>query len=263
MPSVLIIGAHPDDAEVKGAGTTCRWVEHGIRVTFAIMTDGSAGHHQMSANDLVARRLAEAKESATRLGAAVEWLGYPDGLLVPSLEARLDVIRLIRRTKADLVLTHRPADYHPDHRYTAQIVQDAAYMVTVPRIAPEVPILKHNPIFAYFHDRFTKPTPFTPHVVVPVDDYVERIVHSLDAHASQFYEWLPHNMGILNQIPTDPNARQQQLKEWFVGRYCLKSSELSPGSAPPKSSFVEAWEISEYGSPLTPESRRQLFPFLD
>ncbi len=137
----------------------------------------------------------------------MEWLGYPDGLLTPSLEARLDVIRLIRRVKPDLILTHRPADYHPDHRYTGQLVQDAAYMVTVPRIAADTPTLTTNPIFGYLSDRFQKPTPFVPDVVVGIDAEMDRIADALDAHESQFYEWLPHNMGILAQVPADESER--------------------------------------------------------
>ncbi len=262
MPSVLIIGAHPDDAEVKAAGTTSLWVKHGIQVTFGIMTDGSAGHHSMLANDLIRRRQAEAMEAATRLGARVEWLGYPDGLLVPSLEARLDVIRLIRRVKADLVLTHRPADYHPDHRYTGQLVQDAAYMVTVPRIASDSPPLTTNPIFGYLSDRFQKTSLFVPDVVVGIDSEMDRVADALDAHESQFYEWLPHNMGILGQVPTDPAERKRQLRDWFFGHYCLKSSDLPKGKSPQGSTYIEAFEISEYGSPLSPDARRQLFPFL-
>jgi LmbE family N-acetylglucosaminyl deacetylase len=262
MPSVLIIGAHPDDAEVKAAGTTALWVKHGIQVTFGIMTDGSAGHQSMTTGDLIRRRETEAKEAATRLGADVEFLGYPDGLLMPSLEARLDVIRLIRRTRADLVLTHRPADYHPDHRYTSQLVQDAAYMVTVPRIAPDAPPLSTNPIFGYLSDRFQKPVPLEPQVIVGIDDQIDRITDALDAHGSQFYEWLPFNMGILGQVPTDPAQRKSQLRDWFFGQYCLKSLDFPTADVPANATYVEAFQISEYGSPWTPQARRRLFPFL-
>jgi LmbE family N-acetylglucosaminyl deacetylase len=263
MPSVLIIGAHPDDAEVKASGTTSLWAEHGVRVTFGIMTDGSAGHHSMPAAELIGRRETEARASGARLGAAVEWLGYPDGLLTPSLEARLDVIRLIRRVQADLVLTHRPVDYHPDHRYTGQLVQDAAYMVTVPRIAPDTPALRQNPIFGYLSDRFVKPTAMSLDVVVGVDNQAEAMLDSLDAHESQFYEWLPYNMGILAEVPQDKQARRRQLGEWFFEKYCLKASELPAGRAPNGARLVEAFEISEFGAPLTSEARKKLFPFLD
>jgi hypothetical protein len=159
-------------------------------------------------------------------------------------------------------LTHRPADYHPDHRYTGQLVQDAAYMVTVPRIASDTPPLTTNPIFGYLSDRFQKPAPLDPQVIVGIDEVIDEIADALDAHESQFYEWLPHNMGILGQVPTDPAERKRQLRDWFFGHYCLKSSDLPTGKAPANAKYVEAFEISEYGSLLTPDARRQLFPFL-
>jgi LmbE family N-acetylglucosaminyl deacetylase len=261
MPSVLIVVAHPDDAEVKAAGTTALWARQGFRITFGIMTDGSAGHQSMAVGELIRRREAEAREGARRLGAEVEMLGYPDGLLTPSLEARLDVIRLIRRVQPDLVLTHRPADYHPDHRYTGQLVQDAAYMVTVPRIASDTPALSRNPIFGYLSDRFSQPVPFRPDVVVPIDSVLDRVIDSLDAHESQFYEWLPFNMGIIEQVPADPAARPALLRDWFLGRYALRASEFPAVGDSPKGEFVEAFEISEYGAPLTAEARARLFPF--
>jgi len=67
---------------------------------------------------------------------------------------------LIRNWNADVVITHRPYDYHPDHRNTAIAVQDAAFLVTVPNVAPDAPALKKNPVFLYSSDRFQKPLPF-------------------------------------------------------------------------------------------------------
>lgn len=258
-PRILIIGAHPDDAEIKAAGTAVLWARAGARVTFASVTDGSAGHHEMPPRELAERRRHEAMAAARVLGVGSEILGYPDGRLEPTLAARLDIVRLIRRQQPDLVLTHRPNDYHPDHRYTSQLVQDAAYLVTVPHVATETPFLKSNPVFGYLSDRFTKPLPFQADVVVPIDGAIDRVIDALDCHASQFYEWLPFNMGILNDVPADPTERRKLLEQWYRGAYARRASDFS--SAASSQEIVEAFEISEYGSPLTPQLRERLFPF--
>ncbi|MBX9656745.1 PIG-L family deacetylase [bacterium] len=261
MPKVLVIGAHPDDCELKAGGTARQWVDHGFDVTFVSVTDGRAGHHEMPAEELVVRRKEEARRAAQALGVKSIVLDHHDGELLPTLEARLDIIRLIRCEKPDLVLTHRPNDYHPDHRYTSQLVQDAAYMVTVPRIAPEVPALRIDPVFGYLSDHFTSPTPFRADVIVPIDVAMDALLAAIDAHASQFYEWLPYNMGILDNVPTDPSARKKLVADWFQDGYALKSIQFRERVHDASVTFVEAFEISEYGAKLTDERRNLLFPF--
>src|SRR5437879_8205497 len=159
-PRVLVLGAQPDDADIKAGGTSALWIAQGFEVLLVSVTDGGAGHHTLPRQQLVERRRAEAKAAGAVIGADYQLLHFPDGELMPSLEARLRLIRLIREFRPDLILTHRPADYHPDHRYTAQLVQDAAYMVTVPAVCPEAAHLERNPVIAYFSDSFRKPCPF-------------------------------------------------------------------------------------------------------
>ena len=262
MPRILVIGAHPDDAEVKAGGTAIQWVRHGFEVTFVSVTDGSAGHHVMSAPELAARRKREAEAAAKVLGVRAMILGFPDGGLLPTLEARDAIIRLIRQIDPDLVLTHRPNDYHPDHRYTSQLVQDAAYMVTVPRVAPAIPALRRDPVFGYLSDRFQKPVPFSADVIVPINDVLPQVIAAFDCHESQFYEWLPYNMGILDAVPAEPEKRSLLLKEWFTASYARRLDEWPDRASGQAVSFVEAFEISEYGAPLTPMLRETLFPFL-
>lgn len=252
MPKILVIGAHPDDCEIKAGGTALQWAEQKFDVTFVSVTDGRAGHHQMAPAELAERRAKEAASAARILGVTSRILGYPDGQILPTLEARGAIIRLIREEAPDLVLTHRPNDYHPDHRYTAQLVQDAAYLVTVPLVAPETPPLARNPIFGYLSDHFQKPTPFAADVVVPLAPrVVDRLVDALDAHESQFYEWLPFNMGILDTVPSDRPMRKELLREWYVGQFARRV----------EGKCVEAFEISEYGAPLADADRARLFPF--
>src|SRR5512136_2694595 len=167
-PRILCIGAHPDDAESGAAGTAALWIAKCYHVKFVAVTNGDIGHWKESGPELARRRKAEVEHGARRVGYAFEILDNHDGELQPTLENRKAITRLIREWRADVVITHRPNDYHPDHRYTGVLVQDAAYMVTVPFFCPDIPILKKNPAFFYYPDRFQKPTPFRPDVVVDI-----------------------------------------------------------------------------------------------
>ena len=168
----------------------------------------------MGGGALAKRRRAEAKESARRLGIEYEVLDNHDGELLPTLEVRKQIIRRIREWNADIVIAPRPNDYHPDHRYTGVLVQDAAYMVVVPNVCPDVPPLRKNPVFLYYEDGFQKPNPFRPDVAVAIDDVFDKKIDALDAHVSQFYEWLPWVDGDLDKVPADPEAR----KRWLADR---------------------------------------------
>src|ERR1700738_1410912 len=149
---VIAFGAHPDDCDIRAAGTAALFARMGHAVKFVSVTNGDAGHQSMGGVPLAQRRLAEAMESARRLGIEYEVLDNHDGELLPTLEVRQQVIRRIRQWQADIVRAPRPNDYHPDHRYTGVLVQDAAYMVVVPNVAPDTPPLRRNPVFLYYED---------------------------------------------------------------------------------------------------------------
>lgn len=267
---VLAIGAHPDDCDLKAGGVACKYTDRGHKVRFVSMTNGAAGHHKQAGATLVRRRLAEAEAAADIAGIEFHLLDNPDGRFEPSVETRDDLIRLIRDCEPDLVLTHRPNDYHPDHRYTAQLVRDAAYMVTVPNVCPTVSALDRNPIFAYMSDTFERPYPFEPDVVVDIDNTAERKHEMLDCHESQMYEWLPYNEGILEEVPDDPDARY----EWLCDGGLPHTDALTDvadryrdalvakyGEADEEITYAEAFETSEYGRPLTDTEAERLFPF--
>ena len=209
---VIAIGAHPDDCDIKAGGIAAKYAALGHKVRFVSVTNGDAGHQAEGGGMLAARRRAEAQESGRRLGIEYIVLDNHDGELVPSLDVRLQIIRQIREWDADIVIAPRPNDYHPDHRYTGILVQDASYMVTVPNIASDTPAIKKNPLFLYFSDRFSRPQPFRPDIVVSIDDVLEKKYSGLDAHVSQFYEWLPWHAGVLDEVPSDPDARLAWLK---------------------------------------------------
>ncbi|HTE31497.1 MAG TPA: PIG-L family deacetylase, partial [Chryseolinea sp.] len=165
---IIMIGAHPDDCDQDGGGTAILFAKLGYAVKFVSVTNGDAGHQTTGGGVLAKRRLAEAKEAGKRYGVEYDVLGNHDGELLPSLEVRLQVIRKIREWNADIVISPRPNDYHPDHRYTGVLVQDAAYMVAVPNVASDTPPLKKNPVFLYFQDFFQRPNPFRPDIAIDI-----------------------------------------------------------------------------------------------
>src|SRR6266478_3750062 len=198
---VIAFGAHPDDCDIRAAGTAAKFAQMGHLVKFVSVTNGDAGHQTEGGGALAKRRRLEAKESARRLGIEYEVLDNHDGELLPTLDVRLQIIRRIRQWNADIVLAPRPNDYHPDHRYTGVLVQDAAYMVVVPNVAPDTPALRKNPVFMYFQDGFQKPNAFSPDIAVSIDDVIEKKIDMMDSHRSQFYEWLPWVDGKLDSVP--------------------------------------------------------------
>ena len=264
---IIAFGAHPDDCDGRAGGTGAKWAALGHHVKFVAVTNGDAGHQSQGGGALAARRRAEAAEAGRRAGIeAYETLDNHDGELVPSLEVRKQIIRKIREWNADIVLGPRPNDYHPDHRYTGMLVQDAAYMVTVPNICPDTPALRKNPVFFYFQDGFQRPNPFRPDVVVAIDDVAGKKLAMLDAHTSQMYEWLPWHDGALDQVPKDPEARKQWLSTRYAARGKVTPALLEElkkwyGAQADSIKTVEAFEICEYGQRPAREQLLRLFPF--
>jgi LmbE family N-acetylglucosaminyl deacetylase len=208
---LIAFGAHPDDCDLGAGGLAAKYAAQGHKVKFVSLTNGDAGHQSISGDPLAKRRRAEAQEAGRRIGIEYEVLDNHDGKLLPTLDVREQVIREIRNWKADIVLAPRPNDYHPDHRYTGVLVQDASYMVIVPSLVPDAPPLRRNPIFLYYSDRFTRPQPFRPDIAVSIDDVYDKKVDMLDAHVSQFYEWLPWTVEASDQVPKDSAERKKWL----------------------------------------------------
>ncbi len=263
---IIAFGAHPDDCDSRVAGTAAKWAALGHLVKFVSVTSGDAGHQSQGGGALAMRRRAEAREAGRRLGIAeYETLDNHDGELLPTLEVRGQIIRRIRQWNADLVLSPRPNDYHPDHRYTGILVQDAAYMVVVPNICPDTPPLRRNPVFMYFQDGFQRPNPFRPDVAVAIDEVIEKKFAALDAHESQVYEWLPWVAGNLDKVPQDPGARREWLRKGRFGRPLGETVREALrkwyGAQADSVRHVEAFEVCEYGSRPSDKELRRLFPF--
>jgi LmbE family N-acetylglucosaminyl deacetylase len=240
-------------------------------VQLVSVTNGDAGHQSMGGGSLAERRTKEAQSAGQAIGAAYVVLDNHDGELMPTLENRRAIIKLIREFNPDLLFTHRPNDYHPDHRYTGILVQDAAYMVMVPNIVAGTPAMKKNPVIMFLSDHFTEPAPFKADIVVAIDDVIEKKIDMYHCHESQMYEWLPWIGGYLQDVPEKKEERRAWLAKGRVipdaqriaDRYREKLIELYGQSKGSSIRYAEAFQISEYGGSVTDDNRKLLFPFFD
>ncbi len=263
--NVIVFGAHPDDCDVDAGGTAILFSKMGHKVKFVSLTNGDAGHYAMGGGELAKIRIAEAQEAGKRFGVEYTVLDNHDGELMPTLENRLKVIREIRKWNADIVIAPRPNDYHPDHRYTGVLVQDAAYMVIVPNIAADTPPLEKNPVFLYSEDRFQKPSPFEPDIAVIIDDVFEQKIHAMAAHESQFFDWLPWTSGNLDKVPKDEKGRLEFLANWRSFKpntATLKCLKKWYGGTAVNAKHTEGFEICEYGKQPSDTEIKRLFPML-
>jgi len=267
---VLIFGAHPDDPDFSAGGVAALYAKRGDVVKMVSLTNGDAGHHEMGGAPLAWRRRIEAAEAGKQLGVEYITLDIHDANLLPTLENREQVIAVTREFQPDLVMVCRPNDYHPDHRYTSQLVQDASYLLTVPNVVSRVPHLRTMPTIVYTWDHFQKPYPFQADVVVSIDEVIEQKLNALHCHTSQVYEWLPYNGGYLDQVPATDAERRAWLGKARSDRF-RRAAELYHdqlvaaygGERARAVQYAEAFEACEYGTPLNAENRGRLFPFFE
>jgi LmbE family N-acetylglucosaminyl deacetylase len=265
---LLCFGAHPDDCEMQASGLAALWTGAGGAARFVSMTDGSSGHQELGGAKLAQMRRAEALSGAAAVGADSAVLDNHDGELLPTLENRHKVIRTIREFQPDLVVCHRINDYHPDHRYTGVIVQDACYMVMVPNVLPNAPVPDREPVVIFMSDKFKKPNPFQADLVFDLDPVIEKKLDSITCHASQMLEWLPWIDRYAEELPEGADERREYVRararQGFGAEADRFRSELVAkyGEARgPSIRYAEAFEVSEYGAPLTEELSGLLFPF--
>jgi LmbE family N-acetylglucosaminyl deacetylase len=255
---VIVFGAHPDDCDLEAGGIAIMYAKMGHKVKFVSMTNGDAGHQSMGGGALAKRRMAEAQEAGRRFGVEYTVLDNHDGELMPTLENRLKVIREIRNWKADIVLTHPSNDYHPDHRYTSLLIQDASFMVLVPNVAPDTPPLKKNPIFMWF-------SVTDPDVAVDIDNVADQKLYAAAAHESQFFEWLPWLDGTLEKVPKSNEERLKFMKIWLVSpndavRLCLKKWYGDARAS--KILYTESFKLADYSRKPDHDELVKLFPVI-
>jgi LmbE family N-acetylglucosaminyl deacetylase len=266
---IIAFGAHPDDCELQVGGVATMWAAQGHHVKLVSVTNGDIGHWREAGGPLAQRRRTEVEATAKIFGTSVEVLDNHDGELLPTLENRRTIIRLIREWKADLVLSPRPNDYHPDHRYTGILVQDAAYMVTVPFICPDVPPLKSNPIFMYYTDRFMKPNPSQPEIAVSIDQVIDKKLDGLAVMESQFLEGGANgHEGLMPKNAADRIRRVKEVRDGHAARnigvanrFRSVLTEWYGEKAAANVKYAEAFEICEYGRRPDKTELKRLFPF--
>jgi LmbE family N-acetylglucosaminyl deacetylase len=266
---IVVIGAHPDDAEYRGAGVAMKWARMGHHVLLVSATNGDIGHWQIAGGPLAVRRKKEVTEVDRRLGGSTQVLDIHDGEILPTLENRRMITRLIRNWNADIVVANRPNDYHPDHRYTSILVQDSAYMVGVPFFCPDMPSLKRNPVYLYSSDRFQKPNPFHPDVAVAIDDVIEPTLDALLVMESQIHEGGADGNATL--YPTGDEAgrqrRRDEVRRNLARRYAAEADRFRDAlvktygeSRARGVRYAQAFEVCEYGRQPTAEELKGMFP---
>lgn len=258
MLTFLMIGAHPDDMDLRAGGLAVRLRQKGHQVIFLSATNGNAGHMSMSRDALRCRHMQEMAEAAKVYGIRYETLDIDDGYLTPDIPTRETLLRYIRREKPDVIITHRSCDYHPDHRACGQLVCDCSYLVGVPLLCPDVPALRTAPVILFTEDRFTSPAPFRCDIAIPCDDVIDQKMRGVLCHRSQFYEWLPydgHWEEVLNS-QTDEEATQL-LTVRHLKRFSAPVQRF-PDCFPAGTRYGEVFQLDEYGGSMTDEIRQAM-----
>jgi LmbE family N-acetylglucosaminyl deacetylase len=266
---IIVFGAHPDDAEYRGAGVAMKWAKMGHHVKLVSATNGDIGHWQSAGGPLALRRRNEVMEVARRLGVTTEVVDIHDGEIMPTLENRRIITRLIRQWNADIVITNRPNDYHPDHRYTSILVQDSAFMVTVPFFCPDTPALKKNPVFLYAPDGFQRPNAFRADVAVGIDDVIEPTLDALLVMESQIHEGGANGQaGLYPEDEAGRQRRREEVRKNLAGRYGGYANRYRDALVKfygedrgRKIRYAQAFEVCEYGRQPSRDELKRIFPF--
>lgn len=176
---ILAFGAHPDDVELFAGGTLAKMAALGYSTGVVDMTRGELG-----TRGTPARRKKEADKAAGILGLRIrENLGLKDGHVTVTPEARLKVIRILRKYRPQIVLTHYWDDNHPDHVHTSQLVAEAAHHSGLAKIKTAQARYR-PPVLLYFK----LPRQLTPSFVVDVSDYIEQRRAAIGAYGSQLFD---------------------------------------------------------------------------
>lgn len=264
---IIAFGAHPDDAELKASGVAALWAAAGHKVKFVAMTNGDVGHFESAGGPLAKRRRAEVEQCAKILGIETEVLDIHDGELMPTLENRRTVSRLIRNWQADIVMGHRPYDYHPDHRYTGVLLDDSAVVVVAPFFVPDTPPVARNPVYMYYSDGFQDPKPFTPSVVVGIDAVAEKKWQCVSAMPSQFADKDSWQGRTVPNVPAGDRERAAFLLDIVRKRNAAVADQyrdrlvaLYGEERGRKVQYAEAFQLGQYGRQASADELKGMFP---
>ncbi|MBA2356307.1 MAG: PIG-L family deacetylase [Acidobacteria bacterium] len=264
---IIAFGAHPDDAELRAAGVAAMWAAQGHQVKFVAATNGDIGHFSQAGGPLAQRRTKEVQECARILGITTEVLDIHDGELEPTLETRRTFARKIREWQADIVMGHRPYDYHPDHRNVGVLLNDTAVVVGAAFFVPDTPPTRGNPIYVNYPDGFTDPKPFEPTVVVDIDAVAEKKWQCVAAMPSQFADADSWQGRTLPNVPKDEAARKTYILETMKGWLAADADQYRPQliarygqERGAKVKYVEAFQLNQYGRQIKPDELSAMFP---
>ena len=258
MLTFLMIGAHPDDMDLRASGLAMKLVEKGHRAVFLSVTNGNAGHMAMDREALRLRRFREMEGAAAVFGVPYDTLDIDDGYLTADIPTREKLMWYIRKTRPDVIVTHRASDYHPDHRACGQLVCDCSYLVGVPLFCPDVPALRKAPVILFSEDGFTAPAPFRPDVAVACDRWIERKIRGTLQHESQFYEWLAYDGNWTDVFESKSREEATALLEERLRRRFARPVARFPGRFPEGARYGEVFQIDEYGGEMTEEIRKAM-----
>jgi len=256
---IMVIGGHPDDADIICGCTAAKLIGKGCRVKFVAACNGDLGHHVHSREKVAAIRRQETLNAAKVFGLdSYDIYGFGDARCPNTIEAREMVARKIQEFEPDIIMTHRDCDYHVDHRAIGTLVKDCGYMLGCPHWIEGSKALRRRPLILLMSDIFTVPRVMRPDILVDADPYIEKWADALDCQVSQFYEWLAWDKGIedaaIGDRKTNIAARNAYLMKYWgnrkvndARRFADAWREQYPGKPVPHA--IESFEISEYGRP--------------
>lgn len=258
---IMVIGGHPDDADIICGCTAAKLIKKGCRVKFVAACNGDIGHHIHSREKTAAIRRQETLNAAKVFGLdSYDIYGWGDARCPNTIEARELVAKKIQEFEPDIIMTHRDCDYHVDHRTIGTLVKDCGYMLGCPHWIEGSKPLRRRPLILLMSDVFTVPRVMRPDILVNADPYIGKWADALDCQVSQFYEWLAWDKGIEDEVAAIGDRkkniakRNAYLMKYWGNRKVNDAKRFAdawraqyPGKPVPEA--VESFEISEYGRP--------------
>ncbi len=181
--NILAVGAHPDDLEILMGGTLAKYTARGDKVFMASLTNGNMGHPQHKPPEMARIRRAEMEASAALIGASILWMDVEDEFSEVNLQARLQMVDVLRRADPDIIFTHGPTDYHVDHRNCGQLVFEAAPLACVHNIVRELPQMSKQALI--YHMDNLAGIGFEPTEFVDVTETIATKIEMFRCHRSQ------------------------------------------------------------------------------
>ena len=184
---VLAFGCHPDDVEVACAGTLAKYVNEGHEVTVCHVANGNRGHAIIMPDELRAMRREEAKKAGSLAGIKVVTCDIDDVMVYDNKEQRDRVVDVIRAEQPDVIITHSPNDYMPDHTAVSKLVFDATFAASVPHYETSVAgAAELTPL--YYMDTLAGVN-FMPTEYVDITSTIDKKLEMLECHVSQM-KWM-------------------------------------------------------------------------